>query len=149
VKPPLVIGCGNTIRGDDAAGIRAAEAVGRARAEVDVLTVHGPVPDLAEQCAGRPLVVFVDASTRAGRVVVRRAVGTGEFTPPGTHSLTPEAIAELSRILYGEGPGEFWIVEIPAADFSFGEALSARTGQAVREATTRMLRLLDTGDPGD
>lgn len=142
---PLVIGCGNTIRGDDAAGIRAAQLVGAEEPGVDVVTVHGPVPDLAERCAGRPQVFFLDASTEAAGVTLRRVEAPADFTPPGTHSVTPEAIAGLSRLLYGKPPEEFWVVEIPASDFSFGEQLSVRTAQAVREAAGRVRALLRTG----
>jgi hydrogenase maturation protease len=142
VKGPLIIGCGNTLRGDDAAGIRAAELIAREHPGLDVVTVHGPIPDLAEQCAGRPVVFFCDASTRGESVTLRRAEEEPGATPAGAHSLPAGAIPDLSRILYGQGPGEFWIVEIPASDFSFGEQLSPRTDAAVRDAADRVRTLL-------
>lgn len=142
MKGPLIIGCGNTLRGDDAAGIRAAELIAGEHPGIDVVTVHGPIPDLAEQCADRAVVFFCDASTRGESVTLRRVDEEARAAPAGTHSMPAGAIADLTRILYGQAPGEFWIVEIPASDFSFGEQLSARTDAAVRDAADRVRTLL-------
>jgi hydrogenase maturation protease len=129
---PLVIGYGNTLRGDDGAGVRAAELV-RDRVEgVDVLTIHELQPDLAETVAGRDTVIFLDADAGAGTLVcVRLEPGTATEEPLRSHLLTPPQVLALCRILYGRAPGEAWLVGIPAEDFAFRETLSGRTAASL------------------
>ncbi|MCA9265088.1 MAG: hydrogenase maturation protease, partial [Planctomycetales bacterium] len=75
-RPILVIGLGNTLRGDDALGRLAAE---RLRQRVDpqrvaVIDLISPTPELAAEIAGADLVVFLDASIigPVRQVVVQR-----------------------------------------------------------------------------
>ena len=57
----LVIGYGNTLRGDDAAGVKAAELISRHHPEFEYIYLHQLVPELAEQIAERDFVFFIDA----------------------------------------------------------------------------------------
>ena len=62
MTPFLVIGYGNELRGDDAAGPCVARGVADwGRPEVDGLAVHQLTPELAPALAGAEVVVFVDA----------------------------------------------------------------------------------------
>ncbi len=58
----LVIGYGNTLRGDDGAGICAAERAARRFPGVDILTVHELQPELAETMCRYHDVIFLDAA---------------------------------------------------------------------------------------
>src|SRR5262245_1795360 len=58
----VVIGYGNDLRGDDAVGLRAAQAVAAwDMPGVCGLAVHQLTPELAEILAGAALAIFVDA----------------------------------------------------------------------------------------
>ena len=124
---PLVIGYGNTLRGDDGAGVRAAERIRGRAGGVDVLTVHELEPGLAETIAGRSVVVFIDASTSAGSLSCVRLGDDTPSAPVRSHLLTPEQLLALSRLLYGAPPGRAFLVGIPARDFAFSDLLSERT----------------------
>jgi len=66
----LIIGYGNTLRGDDGAGPRVAEVVaGWSLPNVRAISAAQLTPELAEALAGAEVVIFVDAqvSQAAGR----------------------------------------------------------------------------------
>ena len=73
----LVIGYGNELRGDDAAGPRVAAAVEQWQLPgVRVLILHQLTPELADPIASSGLVIFVDAALEAeGGVKVERMGG--------------------------------------------------------------------------
>ena len=73
----LVIGYGNELRGDDAAGPRVAAAVEQWQIpDVRVLIRHQLTPELADPIASSGLVIFVDAALDAeGGVRVERMGG--------------------------------------------------------------------------
>lgn len=122
----LVIGWGNTLRGDDAAGWLAAEALRRASlAEVDVRALQQLGPELALDVAAASAVVFVDATVTGspGDLAVREV---GPVPPDAglTHHVTPAAVLELAAELSGVRP-QAWEVTIAGASFDLGEGLSA------------------------
>lgn len=60
--PVWVVGYGNTLRGDDAAGVLAAEAIEALDLDgVEVLTCHQLTPEMAEKLATMQSVIFIDA----------------------------------------------------------------------------------------
>ncbi len=71
----LIIGFGNTLRGDDAAGVAAAALLTPQADGCDVLTLQTPGPELAETLARYETIIFMDASTVAGDVTVRDISG--------------------------------------------------------------------------
>ena len=75
----LVIGYGNTLRGDDAAGVRAAEMLQSRMADLDVVTVTDLSIELAAPMAHHDQVIFIDASAGGDSVRLRTIDGT---TPP-------------------------------------------------------------------
>ena len=87
----LVIGYGNTLRGDDAAGIQAAELLGKRTDGIDVILV----PDLSLELA-RPMsqcehVIFVDACT-GGAPFVSRTSLRAPFQKSFPHIQTPRGL---------------------------------------------------------
>jgi hydrogenase maturation protease len=129
----LVIGYGNTLRGDDGAGVRAAELIAMHYPNVHCLTVHQLTLDLAETLSQHATVVFLDASVGVNRV-------TASTLPIGTrpeqydsHILTPLVLLNASHALYGRCPDRAIQIEIPASDFAFGETLSPQTLSYIEE----------------
>ena len=136
----LVLGYGSDLRRDDAAGRRAAEALAaRDPAGVEVRVVHQLAPELAAACAGRRLVVFVDAAVDLGGVRVE-AVDPRAAGPVTTHHVHPRSLLGLAARL-GWAPDAAVTVSVPAADLGLGTELSPRTQVAVGEAADRLAEL--------
>jgi hydrogenase maturation protease len=131
MKRALLIGIGNTLRGDDGVGIRVAEQARTRFPHLDVLCVHGLAPELAEIVAQCDLLLIVDASTatptlRAGEVTPAASGGRLE-----AHAMTTPGILGLAATLYGRTPARSVLIEVPAFTCDFGEALSPRTAEHI------------------
>jgi hydrogenase maturation protease len=138
----LVIGYGSMLRGDDAAGPRAASAVaGLGLPGVIAKAVTQLTPELAEPLASARLAIFIDACLVAhgGEVEVRPI----EPADPGAasgHVGDPGRLLALARIAYGACPRS-WLVTIPASDVTLGRGLSPLAGRGVEEAVRRVASL--------
>ena len=136
--PLLVIGYGNTLRGDDAAGPRVAEAVAAlALPGVRVVTCHQLTPELAEPLAQSERVVFVDAAVDTPRRVRLRPLRPGAAGAAGSHFTDPRMLLALARQLYGRAPRAWWLT-IPGMSFHFGESLSALARRGIALAVDRI-----------
>jgi hydrogenase maturation protease len=128
----LVIGIGNTLRGDDAAGLRVAEKLGLGD---DVAAHDGEPASLMSLWSGRDEVVLVDAVTsgRAPGSIVELDVVLEEV-PSGmchsTHALGPAEAIELARAL-GKLPSKLTLIGIEGCEYSFGSDMSAAVESAV------------------
>ena len=137
----LVVGVGNTDRGDDAAGILVARALERTRSHelLDCLA-------LLELWEGESDVVVVDAM-RSGKVpgTVSRfnaSISALPFrTSSSTHSFGLAETIELGRAL-GRLPSRLMVLGMEADGFGTGGVLSA----AVREAVSELALAIDEGD---
>ena len=127
----LVIGYGNTLRGDDAVGIHAAELLATRYPEIECVCVHQLVPELAEQIATRDLVFFIDAQPECSRPEARLVMPGTETEQPRTHFISPESLLVLSQQLYQRTPTKTYVVGIPAVKFEFSEELSAPAKKGV------------------
>ena len=97
----LVIGYGNSLRGDDGIGpgVAGALAKGDPIDRAQVIVCHQLTPELAECIAAADLVVFIDAAVNIdpGTVAVREVL---DASPPSSglfHSATPAALLGLAR----------------------------------------------------
>lgn len=96
---PMRIGYGSVLRGDDAVGRRAAEAVAaRDLPGVRVLSVPQLVPELAVDLAGCRSAIFVDASVVDDTVQVRRLAPVSPASRL-THSVAPQSLLALAADL--------------------------------------------------
>ena len=135
----LVIGIGNTMRGDDAAGLRVAEMLGLSD---DVRTHDGEPASLIAEWEGRHDVVLIDAVT-SGRPVgsVIELDATNAAVPAGmchsTHALGPAEAIELARAL-GKLPSKIVLIGIEGGQYSFGAGLSDEVESAVAEVVDRL-----------
>ena len=130
----LVIGYGNELRGDDAAGLRVAEAVEAwNREDTRVLLARQLLPEMAEEVAGARVVLFVDASIKVQDVVLERIGPRGDHLML-PHSGEPGAILDLAHAVYGRVPSEAWLVHVPVEQFELAAPLSERTRLGVEKA---------------
>lgn len=132
----LIVGYGNTLRGDDAFGWRTAE---RLRAEirdpeVEVITLHQLAPELMEPISRAQLAIFIDAAVSASTQPPR----TGSAF---THHVTPQALVEGARSLYGRA-AEPVVLTTAGANFEFGEKMSPAVERAVQETVEKVMAIL-------
>lgn len=129
----LVIGYGNSLRGDDAAGITAAERIAARYDGVVCVCAHQLGPELAERISQHEAVVFLDASVQQSTLQMHRIEGEQRISAAATHASSPMQLLALSEALYGRTPRQVWLVEIPAYDFDFGQVLSPGTTRWVHK----------------
>ena len=129
----LVIGYGNTLRGDDAAGVHAAELIAKRHPEIICVCVHQLMPELAEQIAEYDTVFFIDAQENITETKVRLITSNVETDQPRSHFISPESLLALSQQLYRHLPAKTYVVGIPASQFEFSEELSAQTELAMHQ----------------
>jgi hydrogenase maturation protease len=137
----LVIGYGNSLRGDDAAGpVLADRLAALALPGVEVRVSHQLTPELAADLAGRDAVVFLDAALGEN---VRVEIVEPDFASTGLgHAGNPARLLGLAQRLFGSQP-RAWLVTIPAAVMELGAALSPRTRTGIEEAEAAVRRLLE------
>lgn len=127
----LVIGYGNTLRGDDAVGIRAAELIAQRHTDINCICMHQLMPELAEQIAVSDIVFFIDADVETNEPRVRSVETPASLDQPRSHFISPESLLSLSRQLYQRIPKKAYTIGIPASQFEFSEELSEKTQQAM------------------
>jgi hydrogenase maturation protease len=138
----LVIGYGNSLRGDDGAGPEAARLVGKLDLPgVTVIECHQLLPEHAEVISQVGRVVFIDAHVDLppGRIEVG-GVSVSENPQLGSHASDPESLLALSKALYDRVP-EATLIAIPARDFELREGLSDLAADGVAQAIDAVGRL--------
>lgn len=129
----LVIGYGNTLRGDDAAGPLVAECVAAWQAPgVETLAVPQLTPELAAAIARASAVLFVDSTVDAPAVSLREVLPDPDNSRL-EHSAVPATLLALTRKAFGQLPPA-WLLTIPAERFEFGAALSPLATSGVEAA---------------
>jgi hydrogenase maturation protease len=140
----LVIGYGNDLRGDDAAGRCAATRIAAWELPaVRVLSLHQLTPELADPLAAADRAIFLDAHPVADDPAVRvRPISPLPHTNRFGHTSDPQALLAFTQIAFGRIP-EAWWVTIPAADFALGEPLSRFAERGIADALAAIRPLLD------
>jgi hydrogenase maturation protease len=143
MSPGMIIGYGNTLRGDDGTGPAVAALIAARQPGTRAMALPMLVPELAPLVAAAPIVVFVDAGVDAppGEVRVERLDEGGDLGAFG-HLVSPRAIVGLARRLYAGSPAAFQ-VSVGAACFDVGVALSPAVAAAVPRAADAVMALLD------
>jgi hydrogenase maturation protease len=133
---PLVVGVGNAWRGDDAAGLLAADAAGGVRHE-------GDGTGLLERWAGAEHVVIVDAASagaepgRVTRFDARAAALPVTALRSSTHHFGVADAIELARSL-GRLPPRLEVYAIEGAAFAAGAEVTPAVARAARELGARI-----------
>lgn len=131
----LVIGYGNDLRGDDAAGPRVAAAVADwGLPQVRALPMQQLLPELAPLLAEARAVFFVDATLSFEVSEFRACPLSPTAGAPGLgHFGDPGPLLALTERLFGRVP-EAWLLLVPGRRFGFGEPLSPLTECAMDAA---------------
>lgn len=137
----VVIGYGNTLRGDDAIGPYVAETVDAWNLPgVEAVSAHQLTPELADTLAAAGIAVFVDAAVDVKAVTVS-PVQPGESGPAMFHAQSPSALLTLARAAGYRCPPA-WLVSAPVEHFEFAAPLSDQGRRSVEDAARAVRRLL-------
>lgn len=134
--PTLVVGVGNTLRGDDGVAARVLSLL--AQHPTRALTLRPTlslVPELAVDIARHRQVIFVDADLRTESVTLER-IGD-EAQPDGLHRVSPTTLVRYARELGFSG--DAWVCRLPVAELGAGEQLSDRAASAASQAVALLL----------
>ena len=139
----LVIGYGNTLRSDDGAGVRVAEAMAAMQLPgVEAVAVHQLLPEHAEWLARVDRAVFVDARvTDEGAEPTIEPIGEPAAPHVPGHVADPGALLAMARLLYGRAP-RAWLLAVPGVAFAIGEGLSATAARGVTRAIDQIAGLI-------
>lgn len=145
----LIIGYGNRLRGDDGAGLFAAEELRRRSHDhwVEVIFCQQLMPELAEKLSKASLAIFIDASVRdpGGAVVCHRLHALDDDQPgkPAavTHFFSPAALLATASRLYGRAP-QAYAFTVGGEFFGFREGLSDEVEHAMPELIDRVMELV-------
>jgi hydrogenase maturation protease len=146
----LIIGVGNTLRGDDGAGWLLAEAVGAALNQrgkrTQIRRLQQLLPELAAEIAeAQPHAqIFTDCSAGAndvGQISPLSSAGAAETSGAawGSHGLTPAQLLTLANRLY-DYSGVAWLATVPGFEFGHGEGLSPATAHAIDYLTPQIIK---------
>lgn len=141
-KPALlVIGYGNTLRGDDGVGPRVAEAVDALHLPgVRTLVCQQLSPEHAAPIALAETVIFVDASIEAVKEVQFRPLEPNASTQLMAHAADPRTMLALSRDVFGHVPHAWWLT-IPAEKMEFCETLTPLAERGCEQAIAKIRAL--------
>jgi len=142
----LLIGCGNSLRRDDGAGLLLAALLEKSWRSgpqvVKRICVHQLTPDLAEYIARDEVkvVVFVDSIAAKMEVthpeVEVRRLTVEDSSPSLGHFLPPKALMLYARFLYNKSPSS-WTVTVPGTDYGHGEGLGKVAKRAIGKVSYR------------
>lgn len=121
----LVIGFGNPLRSDDAAGWLAARELSLEDVEeVRVVAAHQLLPEAAEMVSNAERVLFIDAARHGNPgEIVCDDVAAPRHEGMQSHELSPAMVLKLAEELYGKRP-RAQLLTIAGANFETGETLS-------------------------
>ncbi len=142
----LVVGLGNTLRGDDALGALVIRELSPLvdPDSVQLLQCAAVTPELAATLAAVDLVVFIDASRNGpiGQVEYRQLESeTGGL--PFTHGCGIAALPQLVRQLYGHAPTAY-LLTVRGGSFDLQDGrLTPEMEAMVRPIVEKTLALLD------
>lgn len=138
----LLIGYGNSLRGDDAVGPVVAGFVEAWNlANVKVIARQQLTPELADDLVQADIAYFIDAS--ADMTLKQPLVQDVDMLPESTvsHFSSPKTLLTLTRQLYGREPRAY-IISVPAQSFDLREGLSAKARCGVEEMLEYLREIL-------
>jgi hydrogenase maturation protease len=149
VKQCLVIGCGNTLRGDDGLGPYIAETLQNMTDlyGVDVRIVAVPQLDviLASRMREADVVIFVDARGDASEELVkieRVEPAAGPVALQHTsHTISMPVLLRIALDWYGAAPLCYAVMP-KGYDFSVGELVSEKAQTAAAHARNKIIEII-------
>jgi hydrogenase maturation protease len=141
----LIVGIGNTLRGDDGVGPFVIDLLRATGAEgLELRTAMTVLPELAAELVGHEAVIFVDADLRARKVTLRPVHLEGR---DGLHRIAPERVVTMARGLGFRGTA--WICSLPVRSMEPGDGLSLDALSAAGRAAALLLDRLDPASPAN
>ena len=144
----LIIGLGNRVRQDDAAGLEVISRLAAHLPEGSVAECTGDASELISLWGGRDTVVIVDASL-SGRPAGTISWHDGfdlAFADQGmaasSHALSLKEAVALGQAL-GKLPAELRVVAIEGESFAFGDRMSAPVEASVGQVTEQIVALYE------
>ncbi|MEN9517539.1 MAG: hypothetical protein RLZZ381_127 [Cyanobacteriota bacterium] len=139
----LVIGYGNSLRGDDGIGIKVAQIVADWHLpKVRSLSQHQLTPELAAELAQVDLVIFVDAYQGTETDVVRiHSLKPSNSIQFKSHFSDPGALLGLTQALFGKCPQAWWVI-VPGISFELRDCLSPLAKQGIKQAKQQIRSLV-------
>jgi len=138
----LVIGYGNTLRGDDGVGPRVAEAIEDLNLPgVCTLSCALLTPELAEPISTARCVVFVDAALDVQDKIQIRPLTPADSGQIMAHAADPRTMLAVARDVFGQTPRAWWLT-IPAENLAMGEELSTKAESGLSDAIAEIKRIL-------
>ena len=145
----LVIGYGSPIRGDDAVGPLAAEALAAQPLPpgLTVLARHVLTAELAADLAAADRVIFLDAESgaTAGTVRVRELRPDAGRVSTMAHFHDPRELLAWCEVLYGRAP-RAWLVTAAGASFDYAHCRLSPAATAALAAMLTAVKRLMQGD---
>lgn len=148
MPPPLVVGLGNRLRGDDGVGLEVAAALASRAPGLEVVALEGEPVALIELWNGTEEAIVVDAVAGAepGRIHrIDASAGAADWrgqAPASSHAFGLGQVIELAAAL-GRLPARLEVIGIEGRSFETGTPVSA----AVRAAGRRLVDIL-AASPG-
>lgn len=142
----LLIGLGNSFRGDDAVGLLVAKQIAQSNPENISIQYHEGEPiELFDLWQGYEAVILIDASYIHANAGTLRRYNIHEQTLPKTpldassHAFSLAAALDLAKTL-NRLPKKLILYTIEGSSFAMGEGLSA----TVEEAADKLSRMLES-----
>lgn len=141
----LVIGFGNSLRGDDGAGRRVVEILEDVLPPGAAVSLHQLTPEWAETISHVDHVIFVDATAGGFPGEVRCCPLAAAPRRPASHEVashhvTPDGLLAMAGELYGHRPAAH-VITIAGASFELSESLTDKVAAAAPIAAAMILEL--------
>ncbi len=142
-KPTLIIGYGNTLRGDDGLGRVVADHLARLGLPgVTVLSVHQLTIDLAVQLTEFERVILIDALADVEPGIIETVdVQPVNSTPGMSHYVSPGELLLATQTLYEHSPSMV-LVGVGAETFD-NDGLSAVVESSLDEVVDKVLGIIN------
>lgn len=149
VRPPcddvVIIGYGNTLRGDDGLGWLAAEHLAGTihPCQAWVITCHQLTVELAEALSKATLAILIDARVGAqpGIIACEEIRPLPDAAPSLHHHMAPESLLACAEAIYGRAPRTV-LITVTGESFAFGEGLSPAVQAALPSVIKHVKSLL-------
>lgn len=137
----LVIGYGNTLRGDDGVGPLVAEAVeALCLPGVNSFACPQLSPEHADVIACARTVIFVDGAMDKSSQICLRILKPAQKSQIMAHAADPRTMLALARDVYGHIP-KAWMLTIPMVNSGFSETLSSTAQCGLEQAISEIQRI--------
>ncbi|MEM8832069.1 MAG: hydrogenase maturation protease [Cyanobacteria bacterium P01_G01_bin.19] len=140
----LIVGYGNSLRGDDRIGLEIARIVADWNLpQVKSLYLPQLVPELAAELAKVDLVLFVDAyAANVGDEIKILQLEPATSANFDSHLSNPQTLLNLTQTLFQKCPSSWWIL-VPGNNFELGDWLTPAARQGIEQASKIVRDLLN------